>query len=113
MASNRFSGQTQLAKTYTLIVNVAELFSGRMGGKGIPLLCLCMLALSGRSLCSKVLLVLVPGPKSHLFNMKKLGPEIASRGHSVAVSFQGFYTHCRCCEGKVVDKAACTVFFEQ
>ena len=58
-----------------------------------PLLCLCFLAFFGQGKLvagSTVLLVLVPGPKSHLFNMKKLGSEIASRGHKTAVSPKHF-----------------------
>lgn len=50
------------------------------------LLCLCFLATLGHGICGTVLVVLVPGPKSHLFNMRKLGSEIASRNHKIAVS---------------------------
>ncbi|BDA49332.1 UDP-glucuronosyltransferase 2A1 [Coccomyxa sp. Obi] len=48
------------------------------------LLCLCFLAVLGHGICGTVLVVLVPGPTSHLFNMRKLGSEIASRNHKIA-----------------------------
>ena len=56
-----------------------------MGGARGLFHCLVFLARLGQGLCGRVLLVPLPESKSPLHNLKKLGTEIASRGHQIAV----------------------------
>lgn len=57
----------------------------------IPLLCLCLLAAVANAASGRVLMVLLPGAKSHLFNAKKIGSEMAARELKVAVSSRELY----------------------
>ncbi len=50
------------------------------------LACLCLSIVVRHAQCGTVLSVLMPGPLSHLFNMKKIAEAVAARGHTVKVS---------------------------
>ncbi|EIE24827.1 UDP-Glycosyltransferase/glycogen phosphorylase [Coccomyxa subellipsoidea C-169] len=47
------------------------------------LACLCLSIVVRHAQCGTVLSVLMPGPLSHLFNMKKIAEAVAARGHTV------------------------------
>lgn len=47
--------------------------------------CLCLSVAIPPAQCGTVLSVLMPGPLSHLFNMKKIAEAVSARGHDVKV----------------------------
>ena len=47
--------------------------------------CLCLSAALPNGHCGTVLSMIMPGPLSHLFGMKKVAEAVAARGHTVKV----------------------------
>lgn len=56
-----------------------------MDWRRLGLACLCLLAALPNGQCGRVLSVVLPGPQSHLFGMKKVSEAVAARGHAVQV----------------------------
>lgn len=56
---------------------------------------LCLLAALPQGQCGTVLSVVLPGPASHLYNIKKVSEVLAARGHTVKVNFYSFTASCR------------------
>jgi len=73
----------------------------RLGGFCVALLCL--LAALPQGLCGTVLSIVLPGPASHLYNIKKVSEAVAARGHTVKVKL--FFSRC---ELPVPPTLACT-----